>query len=105
MLVSSIQRQIVLEHQRRDPEVVGWNRGALHPELAIDGRVVVGGLIVGEQHTNPRPHLEAAERSFVGPATTLPLTSYRIMMTGSNVGQSLTTGSTDIVAQHVVTLP
>ena len=40
-----------------------------------------------------------------GTAMTLPLTSYRIMMTGSNVGQSLTTGSTDIVAQHVVTLP
>lgn len=53
VLVSRMQRQIVLQHQRRQPHVVGGNRGALFPELTKKSRVVMGRLVVGEEHAHP----------------------------------------------------
>jgi hypothetical protein len=44
--VAVVQPQAVLQHERRDPEVVRRNRRSLDPELAAGGGVVVRG---GEQ--------------------------------------------------------
>ena len=50
MLVSRVQRKIVLQDERRQPHVVRRNRRALFPELAEEGGVLVGRLVVGEEH-------------------------------------------------------
>jgi len=52
VLVSCVQRQIVLQYKRRQPHVVGGNRGALFPELAENRRVMMGRLVVGEKHAH-----------------------------------------------------
>ena len=52
MLVSRVQGQIVLQYERRQPHVVGRNRCALFPELAKERRIVVGRLVVGEEHAH-----------------------------------------------------
>jgi hypothetical protein len=49
VLVSRVQRQVVLQNQRGQPHVVRRNRRALLPELAEHGGVVVSGLVVGKE--------------------------------------------------------
>ena len=53
MLVSRVQGQIVLQDQRAPANIVRGNRRALFPELAEHGRVVVSGLVVGEETRTP----------------------------------------------------
>ena len=49
VLVSCVQRQIVLQDQRGQPHIVRRNRRALLPELAEHAGVVVRGLVVGKK--------------------------------------------------------
>jgi hypothetical protein len=46
--VTGVERQIMLERQRPDPNVVGWNRRGLCPQLLKQASIVVSGLFVGE---------------------------------------------------------
>jgi hypothetical protein len=48
VLVSCVQRQIVLQDQGGQPHIVRRHRGALIPELAEHRCVVVRGLVVGK---------------------------------------------------------
>ena len=52
VLVSCVQRQIVLQDQRGQPHIVRRNRRALLPELAEHGGVVVSGLVVGKENAD-----------------------------------------------------
>ncbi len=45
--IAVVQDEIVLEHERCDPQVVRGDGRALAPELAKGPRVVVRGLVVG----------------------------------------------------------
>ena len=65
MFVASVQRQIVLQHQRGEPDIVRRNRCALFPELMKDGGVMVGRLIVGKQHVHTILQEKLPESSLV----------------------------------------
>src|SRR5450759_723471 len=65
VLVSSVQRQIVLQHQRRQPHVVGRNRRALFAELAEQRRVMMRRLVVGKEHAHAVLHEEVPEYPLV----------------------------------------
>ena len=65
VLVSCMQGKIVLQDKRRQPHVVRWNRGALFPELAEERCVMVGRLVVGEEHVHSLFEEESAECSLV----------------------------------------
>ncbi len=52
VLVSRVQGKVVLQYKSREPYIVRRNRCALFPELAEHGRVVVGRLVVGKEHTH-----------------------------------------------------
>jgi len=63
--VARMQHEIVLQHKRRQPHVVGRNWCALFPELAEHGRVVVGRLVVGEENAHPVFQQEPPKYSLV----------------------------------------
>lgn len=48
--VARVEREIVLENQRRDPDIVDRYGCSLTPELPVDASVVVPGLVVGVEH-------------------------------------------------------
>lgn len=48
VLVSCVQREVVLQHKSGEPHIVRWNGRTLFAELAENGRVVVSRLVVGE---------------------------------------------------------
>ena len=52
MRVSRVEREIVLQNQRRQPDVVRWDGRALLAQLTVDRRVVMRRLVVGEKHTD-----------------------------------------------------
>jgi hypothetical protein len=60
-----MQGKIVLQDERRQPHVVRRNRCALFPELAKDQRVVVGRLVVREEHADALLQEKPPERSLV----------------------------------------
>ncbi len=47
--VASAEREIVLQNQCCNPDVIGGDWGPLTAELAIDSSVVMGGLVVGKK--------------------------------------------------------
>lgn len=63
--IARMQHQVVLENECREPHIVGRDRRALRPELAVDGRVVVGRLIVRVEDVYSFLEQEAAERPLV----------------------------------------
>lgn len=65
MSIPAAQRRVVLEDQGRDPQVVRGDGGALAAELRIHPRVVVSGLVVGEEHLDSVLHQEPAEQLLV----------------------------------------
>ncbi len=65
MLVSRVQRQVVLQDQRGQPHIVRRNRRALLPELSEDGGVVVSGLVVGKEDADAVFQQETSEDPFV----------------------------------------
>src|SRR5216684_3256820 len=65
MLVSRVQRQIVLQDERCQPQVVRRNRRALFPELAEEGSVLVGRLVVREEHEHTILQEEAPQYPLV----------------------------------------
>src|SRR5471030_3354898 len=60
-----VQHEAVLQHQRRDPNIVRGYRRTLEPELTKNARVVEGGLIVREKHVNAVLEQKAAQNALV----------------------------------------
>jgi hypothetical protein len=48
MRVARAQQRAVLRGQRRDPQVVRWDRRSLPPQLPVQAGELEGGLLVGE---------------------------------------------------------
>ena len=65
VFIPRVQRKIVLQNKGRQPHVVGRNRGALFPELAENGCVVVRRLVVSEEHAHALFHEEPPEYALV----------------------------------------
>ena len=65
VLVACVQNEVVVQHERGDPHVVGRNRRSLLPKLAEDRRVVVGRLVVREQYSYAVFQEESPEHALV----------------------------------------
>lgn len=65
MLVTGMQHEIVLQHEGRQPHVIGGNRSALPSELQVHGGVVVGRLIVRLQDMHAALQEETPEEPLV----------------------------------------
>ena len=63
--VSGVKGEAVLEHERRNPHVIRWNRGPLLSELAVHCRVVVRCLLVGTQYGNTSAKEKTSEAALV----------------------------------------
>jgi hypothetical protein len=65
VFVSGVKHEIVLEHERREPDVIPRNRRTLLPQLAIDRCILMGSLIIGEQNAHPVPQQKPLQRPLV----------------------------------------
>jgi len=65
MVITVAKDEIVLKHQRSNPEVVDGYRRSLAPQLAEYSGVMVRSLIVRKQDGYSRFHQEAAQNAFV----------------------------------------
>ncbi len=65
MLVACVKREIVLKHQRSQPEIIGGNGRALFSQLSIERRIVMRRLIIGEQHAHALRHQKPTKDTFV----------------------------------------
>src|SRR5262245_26738467 len=65
MAIARAERQIVLQDERRDPEIVRGDGGTLSAKLRERRGVVVGGLLVCEQDLDVVLHQKAPEKSLV----------------------------------------
>ena len=52
MTVPREEGKIMLNDERRDPDIVGWNRRGLLAQLLEDARVVMSGLLIGVKCAN-----------------------------------------------------
>src|SRR5579862_183232 len=73
VLIARTQHQRVLQRERRDPHVIGGNRGTLPAQLPVHRGIVVSGLVVGVEHSNARLQQETAKNGLVA----RPLTACR----------------------------
>ena len=67
--VSGAQHEVVLENQRRDPQVMDGNRLAPPAKVTEESSVVMGGLLVGEESGHAGLGQERAEDALVLGAT------------------------------------
>ena len=65
MPVASVQDEVVLEDQRRDPQVVNGNRPTLTAKVAEERGVMVGRLLVCEERRHARLGEEHAQDALV----------------------------------------
>jgi hypothetical protein len=65
VLVSGVQRKIVLEDQRGQPQVIRGNGRALFSQLAVQQRIVMRCLIIREQHHDAVLHEKATKDPLV----------------------------------------
>src|SRR5204862_4970044 len=63
--VSRVQGDVVLQDESRQPHIVRRNRCPLLTELTEDRRIVVSGLVVGEEHVYAILQQEPPEDSLV----------------------------------------
>ena len=63
--VASAEGEIVLQHKCRDPNVVCGDGGPLTAELAINGSVVMGGLVVRKEDLDAVSDQELVEDPLV----------------------------------------
>jgi hypothetical protein len=50
MSIARAEDQAVLDGQGGNPKVIGWDGDPLPPELQVDLRVMVGGLLIRQEH-------------------------------------------------------
>src|ERR1043166_514730 len=65
MPVAGMQNQVMLQDERGDPDVVGWDRRSLDSKLLIKIRVVMGRLVIGEEDFDSHGEEEVPQRSLV----------------------------------------
>lgn len=65
MVVAGVENQVVLQDQGGNPDIIGRDWRPLLAQLAIEPRVVVSRLVVGEQHVNTVLHEELAKGPLV----------------------------------------
>jgi len=65
MRVSRTENQRMLQDKGCDPHVIGRDRSTLLTKLAVDGRVVMGGLLVWIKYANARLEKKSAQNRFV----------------------------------------
>jgi len=65
VLVSGMQRQVVLQDDGRDPHIVRRNWCPLTLKLSIDGGVVVGGLVVRKSDVHTVLEEQLTQRALV----------------------------------------
>lgn len=63
--VAGVKRQIVLEDQGGQPQVIRGDRRALLSQLAVQRRIVMRCLIIGKKHHDALFHEKATEDAFV----------------------------------------
>ena len=64
--VPSAEGEIMLQHQGRDPDVVGGDGGPLTAELAINSGVVTGCLVVGKEDLDTVADQELVKAAYLG---------------------------------------
>jgi len=67
--VSCAQREVMLEDQRCDPEIMDGNGLSPTAKIVKQSRVMVGGLLIGEERRHAGLREEGAEHAFVLGAT------------------------------------
>ena len=65
MPVARVEQEAVLEHEGRDPHVVGGNGRSLSSKLQVDPGMMVGRLLVGKENPYSRSVQETSEDAFV----------------------------------------
>lgn len=60
----------MLQHEGRDPHIVGRDGSALLPQLPADSAVMVRGLLIGVEHTDAGLHQKTAQDSLVARSLT-----------------------------------
>ena len=85
MAIAREEHEIVLQDERRDPEVVGRYRSALSSKLPVDGGMVMRGLIVGEQDQDPVLAEEGPQHAFIFRASPAQAEARRVQLVSQRV--------------------
>ncbi len=65
MRIASTQNKRMLQHEGRDPHIVGRDGSALLPQLPVNSAVMMRGLFIGIEHTDAGLQQKTAQDGLV----------------------------------------